>query len=167
IAVGKFVSSPGPNFKDDRIMSTRKLTAEELERITQVAKGWGKIIVRRAFGEQGPGLDVDLAQMEQIAQAAARGLTAGTLEEATTQQAQLLGDQQPCPACGRACPVTTADRLLDVAGGTFQHREPVCYCPTCRRDFFPPAAVVEARHARLQPGAAAPDHRHRRRREIA
>jgi hypothetical protein len=159
--------SPGPNFKDDFIMSTRKLTAEDLDRLTQVAKDWGKIIVRRAFGDQGPGVDVDLSQMEQIAQAAARGLTAGTLEEATRQQTQLLGDQQPCPACGRACPVTTGDRPIDVSGGTFQHREPVCYCPTCRRDFFPAATAVEAGHARLQPGLAAQDHRHRRRGEIA
>jgi hypothetical protein len=149
IAVGKFVPSLDPNFKDGLIMSTRKLTAEDLDRIAAVAKDWGKIIVRRAFGDQGPGRDVDLAQMEQIAQAAARGLTAGTLEEATAQQAQLLGDQQPCPACGRPCPVTTEDRPIDVSGGTFQHREPVCYCPTCRRDFFPSAPAAEARHPRL------------------
>jgi len=148
-------------------MGTRKLTAEDLDRITQVAKDWGKIVVRRAFGEQGPGLDVDLSHMEQIAQAAARGLTAGTLEEATTQQAQLLGDQQPCPTCGRHCPVTTQGRSIDVSGGTFEHREPVCYCPTCRRDFFPSAAAAETRRARLQPDAAAQDHRHRRAGEIA
>jgi hypothetical protein len=165
--MGKFVPSPGLNFKDDLIMGTRKLTAEELDRIAAVAKDWGKIIVRRAFGDQGPGLEVDLAQMEQIAQAAARGLTAGTLEEATAQQAQLLGDQQPCPACGHLCPVTTQDRPIAVAGGTFQHREPVCSCPTCRRDFFPSAAAVEARHARLQPGVAAQDHRHRGAGEVA
>jgi hypothetical protein len=149
MAVGKSVPSPGSNFKDNLIMGTRKLTAEDLARIAEVAKDWGKIIVRRAFGDQGPGLDVDLAQMEQIAQAAARGLTAGTLEEATAQQAQLLGDQQPCPNCGRPCPVTTEGRPIDVSGGTFEHREPVCYCPTCRRDFFPSASAAEARHPRL------------------
>jgi hypothetical protein len=130
-------------------MGTRKLTDEDLDRIADIAKDWGKIIVRRAFGDQGPGLDVDLSQMEQIAQAAARGLTAGTLEEATTQQAQLLGDQQPCPGCGQSCPVTTDDRPINVSGGTFHHREPVCYCPTCRRDFFPSTTAVEAGHARL------------------
>jgi hypothetical protein len=148
-------------------MATRKLTADDLRRIAEVAKDWGKIIVRRAFGDQGPGLDVDLAQMEQIALAAARGLTAGTLEEATAQQAQLLGDQQPCPACGRPCPVTTASRPVDVSGGSFEHREPVCHCPTCRRDFFPSAAAAEAGLARLQPDTAAQDHRHRRAGEVA
>src|SRR4051794_34282900 len=34
------------------------------------AKQWGKIVVRRAFGEHGPGLDVDLDAMEQVAAAA-------------------------------------------------------------------------------------------------
>ena len=130
-------------------MGSRQLTADDLARISEVAKDWGKIIVRRAFGDKGPGMDVDLSQMEQVAQAAARGLTAGTLQEATAQQAQLLGDQQACPACGQSCPVTTEGRPIDVAGGSFEHREPVCYCPTCRRDFFPSASAAEAGHARL------------------
>jgi hypothetical protein len=148
-------------------MGTRKLTADDLARIAEVAKDWGKIVVRRAFGEQGPGLDVDLSQMEQVAQAAARGLTAGALEQATTLQAQRLGDQQPCPVCGRACAVTTEDRPITASGGAFQHREPVCHCPTCRRDFFPSASAVEAGHARLQRDGAAQAHRHGGAGEIA
>ena len=110
-------------------MGTRKLTAEDLDRIAAVAKGWGKIVVRRAFGDQGPGLEVDLAQMEQIAQAAARGLTAGTLEEATAQQAQLLGDHQPCPGCGRPCPAPprTAPSTSPVAPSSTVNR-----CATAR-----------------------------------
>ena len=148
-------------------MGTRKLTADDLARIAEVAKDWGKIIVRHAFGDHGPGLDVDLAQMEQIAQAAARGLTAGTLEEATTRQAHLLGEQQSCPVCGHQCPITTEGRPIEVCGGTFEHREPVCYCPTCRRDFFPSASAVETGHPRLQRHGAAQAHRHGRSGEIA
>ncbi len=72
-------------------MGSRKLTAEDLEQITKLAKNWGKIVVRQAFGDDGPGLDVDLSQMEDVAVAAARGLTAGALEEATSQQGRLLG----------------------------------------------------------------------------
>src|SRR5262245_39933343 len=108
-------------------MSSRKLTAEELARITELAKGWGKMVVRRAFGDEGPGLDVDLDQMEQVAVAAAQGLTAGTLEEATGQQAQELGSEQSCPECGRSCAVGSEERTIHVRGGTFQHREPACY----------------------------------------
>ena len=40
-------------------MATRKLTPEELQHITRLAKQWGKIVVKHTYGEQGPGLDVD------------------------------------------------------------------------------------------------------------
>src|SRR5713101_6630055 len=131
-------------------MATRKFTSEELQAITRLAKQWGKIVVRQAFGAQGPGLDVDLAQMEEVAFAAAQGLTAGALEEATSRQGQQLGEQQSCPQCQRLCPVTTEERPIQAKGGAFQLREPKCYCPTCRRDFFPSASAPQAGRARLQ-----------------
>jgi hypothetical protein len=140
----KFASPNSSNAKDGFTMGSRKLTPQDLESIAQFAKSWGKIVVRRAFGEQGPGLDVDLAQMEQIALAAARGVTAGAMEEATAQQAQQLGSIQPCPQCGRSCTISTETRPLKVSSGTaFEHIEPKCYCPACRRDFFPSASCLE------------------------
>jgi hypothetical protein len=92
-----------------------------------------------------------------VAQAAAEGLVAGALEEATKQQSQLMGHEQACPSCGRLCPVTSAERPIYVKGGAFQLREPKCHCPTCRRDFFPSASGIEARRARLQPDDLASD----------
>ena len=131
-------------------MATRKLSPEELQVVSRLAKQWGKIVVQHAFGEQGPGLDVDFAQMEEVAAAAARGLTEGALELATAQQGQLLGEKQPCPQCGKLCTVGREERPLRVKGGVVLLREPKCYCPTCRRDFFPSASGVEAGRARLQ-----------------
>jgi hypothetical protein len=130
-------------------MATRKLTPEELQAIARLAKQWGKIVVRQTFGDQGPGLDVDLTQMEEMAFAAARGLTAGALEEATTQQSEQLGEQQPCPTCGRLCTVMAEERPIHVKGGAFQLREPKGYCSTCRRAFFPSASAAEAGRAQL------------------
>ena len=130
-------------------MGSRKLSREDLENIKQLAKSWGKIVVRRAFGDEGPGLDVDLAQMEEVAVAAAAGVTAGALEEATGQQARHLGAEQACPQCGKLCGVAEDERAVQVRGGSFQHREPVCYCPACRRSFFPSASAPEAGHPRL------------------
>jgi hypothetical protein len=146
------------NLKDGNVMATRKLTPEELQAVTRLAKQWGKIVVREAFGDQGPGLDVDFAQMEQVAQAAARGLTAGALEEATSQQGRQLGDKQPCPTCGRLCTVAATERPIHATGGVVQLHEPKGYCPTCRRDFFPSASGVETGRARLQPGDAVSHH---------
>ena len=131
-------------------MATRKLSPEELQAVSRLAKQWGKIVVKHAFGEEGPGLDVDFAQMEEVACAAARGLTEGALEAATAQQGQLLGEKQPCPRCGKLCTVGSEERSLRAKGGVVPLREPKCYCPTCRRDFFPSASGVEAGRAWLQ-----------------
>ena len=133
-------------------MAARKLAAEDLRRIQELAKGWGKIIVRQHWGEQGPGLDVDLTQMEEVAMTAVRALLAGTLEVATQQQARQLGEEQACPACGRLCPLKPEERSIVVRiGSTFDHQEPKAHCPACRRDFFPSASAAETGGARLQP----------------
>jgi hypothetical protein len=128
-------------------MSASPLTPEQLQNIRDLAAQWGKIVARRAFGEAGPGLDVDLLALEQVAQAAARGLTEGTLATLLEQQAQALPSEQPCPDCGQLCPVGHDPRPLTGHGGTLTYHEPVCHCPACRRDFFPPTA-------RLAPGRA-------------
>jgi hypothetical protein len=111
-------------------MATREPTLEALERITELARRWGKIIVREQWGEDGPGFDVDLDQMEQVALAAVRGLLAGTLETATQNQARTLGEQHPCPDCNRRCPLVTEDRTVTTGEGSFEHHKPKAHCPT-------------------------------------
>ena len=130
-------------------MSTPKLTGEDLAHIEELAARWGKMVVKHQWGDQGPGLDVTLDQMEQVAMAAVRGLLAGTLETATAQQAQQLGDQQPCPDCQRLCPLTTEERPVITGTGSFHHREPTGHCPACRRAFFPPTATVGVDQSRV------------------
>jgi len=139
-------------------MSQRPLSAEKLQEIHDLAAGWGKIIARRVFGEPGPGTDIDFQTLEQIAAAAARGLTEGTLATLLEQQAQpLLATPQPCPDCGRLCSVGSEQRALTVKGGQFTLNEPVCHCPDCRRDFFPPAAGAASGQPRLQSDRVADD----------
>jgi hypothetical protein len=131
-------------------MATRKPTSEDVRRIKELARGWGKIIVRQHWGEQGPGLDVDLTEMEDVAMAAVQALLAGTLEVATQRQAGQLGDQQACPECGRKCALQHAERPIVVrTGTTFDHREPTAHCPACRRDFFPSTSAAEIGQPRL------------------
>jgi hypothetical protein len=121
-------------------MPRRQLTPAELQELRQLAVQWGKIIARRAGTDHAPlGLDLDV--LEPIAQAAADGLREGTLQTLLEQQATALGDRRPCPDCGRPCPIRHEVRTLHVQGGVpLQHHEPVCHCPDCRRDFFPPPA---------------------------
>jgi hypothetical protein len=130
-------------------MPRQPFTPQELQELRRLASQWGKIIARRAFGEAGPGLDVDLDAMEQIAQVAAAGLTEGTLQTCLEQQAQALGPTQPCPTCGRSCPLQRATRPLAVRGARLDQSEPVGHCPDCRRDFFPPTTAVAPRRPRL------------------
>ena len=132
-------------------MARRKLSPQDLQEIRDLASRWGKIVARHAFGEAGPGTDVDLDAMEQVARAAAAGLTEGTLGTLMEQQAQLLGSEQPCPGCGRLCRVDRADRPLTVHGIELKQNEPICHCPDCRRDFFPPTAPASPGRPRLRP----------------
>jgi hypothetical protein len=119
-------------------MSQGKLSDQKLQEIRELAAAWGKIVARRA-AESAESLDLE--GMEQLAVAAAAGLTEGTLGTLLEQRAEALGTQQPCPDCGRLCAVGREDRPLAVKGGQLTLHEPVCHCPDCRRDFFPPAGA--------------------------
>ena len=117
-------------------MAAAQLTPQELQNLRDLAAQWGKIVARRAFGADGPGLEVDFATMEQIADAVARGLSEGTLATLLEQQAQALDRESPCPACGQLCPLDREPRSLTCHSGPLTYREPVGHCPACRRDFF-------------------------------
>jgi hypothetical protein len=130
-------------------MTRSPLTPKDLQQLHDLATQWGKIVARRAFGDHGPGPDVDLLALEEVAATAARGLTEGTLATLLEQQAQALPPEQPCPACGTVCPVRREKRPLAVCGGQILLDEPVCTCPTCRRDFFPLASGAASGHPRL------------------
>ena len=139
-------------------MARNQLSPQDLQEIRDLAARWGQIVARRAFGEQGPSLDTSFTALEQLAAAAAAGLTEGTLTTLLEQQAHALGEHQPCPACGRACRVRRHDRPLHLDSGQHvPYREPVCHCPDCRRDFFPPTDRAAAGQPRLQPRAAPED----------
>jgi hypothetical protein len=120
-------------------MPTPRLTPEELRELHDLAARWAQIISKRAFGDDGPGLDVDFRTFEQIATAAAAGLTEGTLQLLLEQQADKLPDDQPCPACGKLCPTQPHTRSLTARGAEVEQVERIAHCPDCRRDFFPPA----------------------------
>jgi hypothetical protein len=90
------------------------------------------------MGDNGQDTVLDLQAMEQIAQAATAGLTQGTFDALLQTQTQSLAPEQPCPDCCRLCAVAIKDRPLFVKGGKITFHEPVCHCPACRRDFFPP-----------------------------
>src|SRR4051812_23338739 len=118
-------------------MAAPSFTPEELQELRDLAARWGKIVARRAFGDAGPGPDADLATLERVALAAARGLLDGTLATLLEQQAQTLPAESPCPQCGRPCPTHHEPRILvGTQGAAVDYHEPAAHCPACRRDFF-------------------------------
>ena len=123
-------------------MSKEKLSERKLKEIEEIAAGWGKLLAQEAF-PNGPGLDVTLADMEDVAARAAKAVVGGAVETMTGQQARQFGEQLPCPICGRMCPVKRKSRPITVRGGKSTLDEPVCHCLACRRDFFPSASGVE------------------------
>ena len=154
----KFVRGHRRKCKGDKAMASAHPSPEDIRQIRELAAQWGKIVARRAFGPQGPGLDVNLSAMEKLALEVSRGLVEGTLGTLLEQQAQALGAEHPCPTCNRPCPVQREPRTLRLAGGHQAHaNEPVCHCPDCRRDFFPPAAGAASGQPQLQPDRAADD----------
>jgi hypothetical protein len=138
-----------PKFKDEHTMPFTKSQPEDWSELRNLAYGWGKVVSRRAYGDDGPGLDIDYDSIESLAVDMGQAMIKGAIEEVLRTQLKRLGDHQPCPACARACPVTTASRTIQGRGGTIEYNEPVCHCPACRRDFFPSSPQLETRLARL------------------
>jgi len=119
-------------------MSFAKSETTKRKEIEELARHWGELLAREAF-PTGPGLDVSLADMEEMVACASRAIVQGAIGKMTEDQAQSLDEQQPCPTCGKTCPVRRKSRRVAVRGGSAELDEPVAHCSTCRRDFFPSA----------------------------
>ena len=129
--------------------ASEKPPMDKMERLarTQLKSGtisedWGKVVAHRAFGDEGPDLDLNFDAIEAVAFQAAQAVIKGTIQQSLSQQMRKLGETQSCPQCRRVCPVETEPRELIVRGATVQYDEPKCHCPTCRRDFFPSPSRV-------------------------
>ncbi len=128
-------------------MPFTKSPSDDPSDLRDMAYGWGEIVTRRAYGEEGPGLDLDFDSIESLAVDMGQVVIRGIIEDVLQIQFKRLGDHQPCPECSQACPVDKSPRTVQVRGATVQYDEPVCHCPACRRDFFPSPPEFAARLA--------------------
>jgi hypothetical protein len=72
-----------PEFKDGLQMASTKLTERRLKELGELVAEWGKSSAREAFPHK-PGLDVTLADMEEIAAVATHAIVreaVGTMED--------------------------------------------------------------------------------------
>lgn len=109
-------------------MARRPFTPKELLKLRRLAAQWGKIVARRAFGDNGSGHDVDFDTMEQIAHAVTQGLTEDTLQTLLEGQTAVMGDPQTGPDRGRACSVARQQRSLRTKDVELRQNEPVAHC---------------------------------------
>lgn len=119
-------------------MSVAKRETTERQGIEELARHWGELLAREVY-PKGPGLEVSLADMEEMVACATRAIVEGAIGTMTDDQTRLLDAQQPCPTCGKACPIRQKSRTIAVRGGSAELNEPVAHCSKCRRDFFPSA----------------------------
>jgi Zn finger protein HypA/HybF involved in hydrogenase expression len=120
-------------------VSTFVFPPEFLRQVRELAVRWGKNAGERAVEEIGTNPQMDFIAIEQFAAVVAAGVTEGTVASLLDKQAQTLANEHPCPKCGTCCQVNFHDRPITLeTGQVIQLHEPICHCPTCRGDFFPP-----------------------------
>jgi hypothetical protein len=127
-----------PKFKEEQKMSFAKSKEAKRAEIEDLARHWGELLAREVY-PNGAGMDVSLADMEEMVACATSAIVQGAIGKMTEDQAQLLEEHQPCPTCGKTCQVRRKSRTIAVRGGSAELAEPVAHCPKCRRDFFPSA----------------------------
>lgn len=96
------------------------------------------------YGPDGPDLDCDIDEIEDVAVVAALAAFDAVIARALVLQNQKLPDQLACPDCGGQCDVQFEQRTIQGRMGPAEIQEPVCRCPVCDRDFFPSAGSVAA-----------------------
>jgi hypothetical protein len=81
-------------FKDEHTMPFTKSQSHDLSNLRDMAYGWGRVVSRRAYGDEGPGLDIDFDSIESLAVDMGQAVIRGAIEEVLRSQLKLLGDHQ-------------------------------------------------------------------------
>ena len=73
----------------------------------------------------------------EIGDEVARQLAGMMLQRRSDSISEQLAHE--CPDCGSACPIEPDAEpiILQAIRGDIEYSEPRCFCPRCRRDFFP------------------------------
>ena len=124
-------------------MARTKISEQEWQTFLDVADRL-EIPVRGLLSE-----DVRFQVMEAAGHQLGRAVARIATERLTLARAKRVTGLQPCPTCGRQCPLVHRQRELETIDGPVDVCEPVCHCSACRRAFFPSASGVRAYSAEL------------------
>ena len=118
--------------------------ANKEELAARLASQMAEFFSEEVYGPEGPELDSDMDEFEDLAVLAARAAFDAVIAKALVLQNQKLPPRLQCPKCQRECPVKFEERTLQGRMGPATIQEPVCHCSACDRDFFPSAGIVAA-----------------------
>jgi hypothetical protein len=127
-------------------MSKANVSEQEWETFLAIADRLG-IPVRELMLQ-----DVRFSELESAGHRLGRAVAQATTERLAFSRASRLTDPQPCPTCGRQCPLVKKHREFETLDGPIGLNEPICHCSACRRDFFPSASSVGTGSSKLQSG---------------
>lgn len=120
------------------MMARAKISEQEWQTFVSVAERL-QIPVRELLEQ-----DVRFSAIEAAGHKLGRAVAQFTTERVALARAERMIGPQPCPSCGRPCPLVHRERELETIDGPVELAEPVCHCSACRRDFFPSASTVGA-----------------------
>lgn len=103
-----------------------------------------KNLATHLYGPEGPAWGTSFASIEELAVQISRLLGSELIQQALQRQAN-----QPAPAALQSCPACCGPlderppepRSVQTTTGSADWQEPACYCPRCRRAFFPSGQV--------------------------
>jgi hypothetical protein len=118
--------------------------ANKEELAAKLAGQLAEFFSEEVYGPEGPELDSDIDEFEDLAVLAARAAFDAVIARALVLQNQKLPSKLPCPKCAGECPVKLGERTIKGRMGSATIQEPYCHCSVCDRDFFPSAGSVAA-----------------------
>lgn len=117
-------------------------TKEELA--ARLAGQLAEFFAEEVYGPEGPELETDIDEFEDLAVLAARAAFDAVIARALVLQNRKLPDHVPCPDCERRCKVEFDERPIQGRLGRASIQEPFCHCSACDRDFFPSTGKLAA-----------------------
>jgi hypothetical protein len=123
-------------------MARAPINTDPIADIRLYLQGVAKYLVDRLYGPDGPVRGTSLTSLESTVSAVHVALAEQFLQEALSRQSLAYSQAAPdgvhCPGCQQpTLPRPPEPRVVRTDVGTAQWLEPHCYCPRCRKAFFP------------------------------
>lgn len=111
--------------------------AEKMKELAELIRG-------ERFGAEGVPKEFTFSEIEDIGHQVGQMAASEVDRALVDNHRQHFVGEHPCPGCARLCMCRVAERDLATRDGPVPLAEAACYCPDCRRAFFPSTGSAEA-----------------------